>query len=257
MSMQTSWIAFTTIARKEVGRIFRIWTQTLLPPVITQSLYFVIFGAFLGQRIGEVGGTTYAAFLVPGLVLMAVVTNAFTNVASSLFSNKFMRNIDEILVAPVSPSVLLAGFCSGGVVRSILVGIIVFVVSTFFVPSTFAHPWAIIVFGLLTAIAFSLFGFLNGLFARKFDDVSIIPTFVLTPLTYLGGVFYDISHLPPFWQSVARLNPLVYAVDGFRYGFSGIASTPVAESAIILTVLTVVMAGGLLWCVRRGIGLRD
>ena len=246
-----------TISRKEVGRIFRIWTQTLLPPIITQSLYFVIFGAFLGQRIGEVGGTSYAAFLVPGLVLMAIVTNAFTNVASSLFSNKFMRNIDEILVAPVSPSVLLAGFCSGGVVRSILVGIIVFVVSTFFVPSTFAHPWAIIVFGLLTAIAFSLFGFLNGLFARKFDDVSIIPTFVLTPLTYLGGVFYDVSHLPPFWQGVARLNPLVYAVDGFRYGFSGVASTPVAVSAVVLTALTVVMAGGLLWCVRRGIGLRD
>lgn len=255
--MQTSWIAFTTIARKEVGRIFRIWTQTLLPPIITQSLYFVIFGAFLGQRIGEVGGTSYAAFLVPGLVLMAVVTNAFTNVASSLFSAKFMRNIDEMLVSPMSPSVLLAGFCSGGIVRSALVGIIVFGVSTFFVPSTFAHPWAIIVFGLLTATAFSLFGFLNGLFARKFDDVSIIPTFVLTPLTYLGGVFYDISHLPSFWQNVARLNPLVYAVDGFRYGFSGAASTPVAESAIVLTVLTVVMAGGLLWCVRRGIGLRD
>lgn len=257
MSTQTSWIAFTTIARKEVGRVFRIWTQTLLPPVITQSLYFVIFGAFLGQRIGEVGGTTYAAFLVPGLVIMAIVTNAFTNVASSLFSTKFMRNIDEMLVAPVSPSVLLAGFCSGGVVRSVLVGIIVFLVSTFFVPSTFAHPWAIFVFGLLTAIIFSLFGFLNGLYARKFDDVSIIPTFVLTPLTYLGGVFYDISALPPFWQNVARLNPLVYCVDGFRYGFSGIASTPVTHSAIILTVLTVVMAGSLLWCVRRGIGLRD
>lgn len=257
MSTHASVIALQTIVRKEAGRIFRIWPQTLLPAVITQSLYFVIFGAFLGQRIGEVGGTGYATFLVPGLILMSVVTNAFMNVASSLFSAKFMRNIDEILVAPVSPGVLLAGYCSGGVVRSVLVGSIVFAVSTFFIPSSFAHPWAVVVFGLLTAACFSLFGFLNGLFAKKFDDVSIIPTFVLTPLTYLGGVFYDISSLPPFWQGVARLNPLVYAVDGFRYGFTGISSTPVATSAIILTLVTVVMGAGLLWSLRRGIGLRD
>ncbi len=248
--------ALLTITRKEISRIFRISTQTLLPPVITQSLYFVVFGNLLGAHIGVVGGLTYAGFLVPGLVLMAVVTNAFSNVASSFFSAKFQKSIEEILVAPVSPGVIIAGFCSGGIVRSLLVGIIVFIISMFFVVPVIMHVWAIVFFGLMTALAFSLMGFLNGLFAKKFDDIGIIPTFVLTPLTYLGGVFYDINQLPGIWKIISYLNPIAYAIDGFRYGFSGTAHTPVIISAVTLTIITLVLTGIALTLVRRGVGLK-
>jgi ABC-2 type transport system permease protein len=248
--------AFLTIARKETSRIFRIWTQTLLPPVITQSLYFVIFGAFLGQRIGDVGGTSYAAFLVPGLILMSVVTNSFMNVASSFFGSKFMKNIEEILVAPVAPRTILAGFASGGVVRSVLVGFIVFLVSIFFVAPSISHIWAILYFGLMTSIFFAMFGMLNGLFAQKFDDIGIIPTFILTPLTYLGGVFYDINVLPPFWKTISLMNPLTYAIDGFRYGFSGVSATPVVASAIVLGIMTIVFALALNHLLTKRVGLQ-
>lgn len=257
MNTSVSRVAYLTIARKEVTRVLRIWSQTLLPPVITQSLYFVIFGNLLGARIGEVGGLTYAGFLVPGLVLMGVVTNAFSNVASSFFGAKFQRSIEELLVAPVSPGVMLAGFCTGGVVRALLVGIVVFLVSTFFVTTPLTHPWAVAYFGFVTSLFFSLLGFLNGLFARKFDDVGIVPIFVLTPLTYLGGVFYDIGQLPGIWQTVARFNPLAYAIDGFRYGFSGIASTPVYASALVLGVLTLALGAAVYELLRRRIGLQS
>ncbi len=257
MNHRISSVAYFTLTRKEVSRIFRIWTQTLLPPVITQALYFVVFGAFLGTRIGQVGGVSYAAFIVPGLVLMSVVTNAFTNVASSFFGTKFQRSIEEMLVAPMSPLVMLSGFCTGGVVRSVLVGGIVLVVSVFFVPLTMLHVWLVLYFGLMTAICFSLFGFLNGLFARKFDDVGIVPTFVLAPLTYLGGVFYDIGNLHGVWHVVARLNPLAYAIDGFRFGFSGYATTPVAVSALVLGAVTVGLFVLTLHLLRRRVGLQS
>lgn len=249
-------IAYLTIARKEIGRVFRIWTQTLLPPVITQSLYFVIFGAFLGTRIGDVSGMSYAAFLVPGLILMSVVTNAFSNVASSFFGSKFMKSIEEILVAPVSSFTILAGFCTGGIVRSLLVGIIVFIVSLFFVPTSITYIWAIIYFGFMTALFFSLLGFLNGMFARKFDDVGIIPVFVLTPLTYLGGVFYEIDRLPGIWKTIAYFNPLAYAIDGFRYGFSGQASTPILVSAATMGCITLILGGILMYLLKKRVGLQ-
>lgn len=249
-------IAYLTIARKEINRVLRIWTQTLLPPIITQSLYFVIFGAFLGSRIGEIGGQSYAAFIVPGLILMAIVTSAYSNVASSFFGTKFQRSIEEILVAPVSPSTLLAGFSTGGIVRSLIVGVIVFIVSLFFVPSSITHLWAVIYFGIVTAIFFSLLGFLNGMFARKFDDVSIVPTFVLTPLTYLGGVFYDIGSLPGVWATIAKFNPLAYAIDGFRYGFTGQASTSVIGSALAMFVLTLILGIILIHLLRKRVGLQ-
>lgn len=250
-------VAFLTIARKEVGRVLRIWTQTVLPPVITQSLYFVIFGNLLGARIGEVGGISYAAFLVPGLVLMAVVTNAFTNVSSSFFSAKFQRSVEEVLVAPVSPIAMLAGYVTGGIVRSVIVSAVVFLVSAWFVPPTVAHAWAIAYFGLMTGAFFSLLGFLNGLFARKFDDIAIVPTFVLTPLTYLGGVFYDVSNLPGVWQTVARFNPLAYAIDGFRYGFSGTAFTPVGTSALLLGLATLALGAWVYALLRKRAGLQS
>ncbi len=257
MSFATQRVAFLTIARKEVWRVLRIWTQTILPPVITQSMYFVIFGGLLGSRIGTVGGMTYAAFLVPGLVLMAVVTNAFSNVSSSFFVAKFQRSVEEILVAPVSPGAILGGYVIGGVVRSAIVAAVVFAVSARFVPPTVTHAWAVLYFGLVTAVFFSLLGFLNGMFARKFDDIAIVPTFVLTPLTYLGGVFYDISQLPGIWQTVAKFNPLAYAIDGFRYGFSGAASTPVMGSAAVLGLVTLALGGWIYAMLRKRIGLQS
>ncbi|NBS41596.1 ABC transporter permease [bacterium] len=257
MSFAIQRVAFLTIARKEVGRVIRIWTQTILPPVITQSLYFVIFGNLLGQRIGEVGGLSYAAFLVPGLVLMAVVTNAFSNVSSSFFVAKFQKSIEELLVAPVAPGAMLGGYVLGGVVRSVIVSAVVFFVSMWFVTPTMVHPWAVVYFGLMTGIFFALLGFLNGMFARKFDDIAIVPTFVLTPLTYLGGVFYDISNLPGVWQTVAKFNPLAYAIDGFRFGFSGVASTPVAGSAAVLGLVTLALGGWIYVMLKKRVGLQS
>ncbi|MBD2813814.1 ABC transporter permease [Xenorhabdus sp. Flor] len=221
--IQLYWVALKTIWIKEVTRFGRIWVQTLLPPVITMSLYFVIFGNLVGSRIGEMGGVAYMQFIVPGLIMMSVITNSYSNVSSSFFGAKFQRSIEEVLVAPVPTHVIIAGFVGGGVARGVCVGILVTLVSLLFVPLQF-HSWGMVVITLLaTSILFSLAGLLNAIFARTFDDISIIPTFVLTPLTYLGGVFYSLTLLPEFWQMVSKLNPIVYMVSGFRYGFLGIA----------------------------------
>jgi ABC-2 type transport system permease protein len=250
-------VGYFTIVRKETHRIFRIWTQTILPSVITQSLYFVIFGGLIGSRLGEVGGGSYATFLVPGLVMMSVITNAFSNVASSFFGAKFQRSIEEILVSPMKPWAILAGYVSGGIVRGGAVGGAVFLVALFFAHPHVTHPLPLVFFLFMTCVIFSLLGFLNALFARKFDDVGIIPTFVLTPLTYLGGVFYGIDALPPFWRTVSFFNPIVYMIDGFRYGFSGVASTPVALSALILLVVAAVLTGVCLVLLKKGFGLKN
>ncbi|CDL80455.1 ABC transporter permease [Xenorhabdus cabanillasii] len=221
--IQLYWVALKTIWIKEVTRFGRIWVQTLLPPVITMSLYFVIFGNLVGSRIGEMGGVAYMQFIVPGLIMMSVITNSYSNVSSSFFGAKFQRSIEEVLVAPVPTHVIIAGFVGGGVARGVCVGILVTLVSLLFVPLQF-HSWGMVVITLLaTSILFSLAGLLNAIFAKTFDDISIIPTFVLTPLTYLGGVFYSLTLLPEFWQMVSKLNPIVYMVSGFRYGFLGIA----------------------------------
>ncbi|MEX0448073.1 ABC transporter permease [Xenorhabdus sp. SGI246] len=220
--IQLYWVALKTIWIKEVTRFGRIWVQTLLPPVITMSLYFVIFGNLVGSRIGEMGGVAYMQFIVPGLIMMSVITNSYSNVSSSFFGAKFQRSIEEVLVAPVPTHVIIAGFVGGGVARGVCVGILVTLVSLLFVPLQL-HSWAMVVITLLaTSILFSLAGLLNAIFAKTFDDISIIPTFVLTPLTYLGGVFYSLTLLPEFWQMVSKLNPIVYMVSGFRYGFLGI-----------------------------------
>ena len=216
-----TFVGYATILRKETVRIFRIWTQTILPSVVSQTLYFAIFGGIVGSRIGQMGGASYATFLVPGLVMMSVITNAFSNVASSFFGAKFQRSIEEVLVSPMKPWAMLAGYVSGGVVRGMVVAVAVFLASMVFVVPQMTHPIALVFFLLATCFIFSQLGFLNGLFARKFDDVGIIPTFVLTPLTYLGGVFYSVDALPPFWRAVSHANPVVYMIDGFRYGFSG------------------------------------
>ncbi|MBC8946640.1 MULTISPECIES: ABC transporter permease [Xenorhabdus] len=221
--IQLYWVALKTIWIKEVTRFGRIWVQTLLPPVITMSLYFVIFGNLVGSRIGEMGGVAYMQFIVPGLIMMSVITNSYSNVSSSFFGAKFQRSIEEVLVAPVPTHVIIAGFVGGGVARGVCVGILVTLVSLLFVPLQL-YSWGMVVITLLaTSILFSLAGLLNAIFAKTFDDISIIPTFVLTPLTYLGGVFYSLTLLPEFWQMVSKLNPIVYMVSGFRYGFLGIA----------------------------------
>ncbi|MCX6715293.1 MAG: ABC transporter permease [Candidatus Uhrbacteria bacterium] len=250
-------VGIQTITRKETHRIFRIWIQTILPSVMTQTLYFIIFGGLIGSRLGNVGGTSYIAFLVPGLVMMSAITNSFSNVVSSFFGAKFQKSIEEILVSPMKPWAMLTGYLSGGVVRGVVVGFAVFLVSAFFTPMHIAHPFSFFYFLLITCVIFSAFGFFNGMFAKKFDDVGLIPTFVLTPLTYLGGVFYSITLLPPFWRTVSYANPIVYMIDGFRYGFSDISSAPVLTNAIILLLVAAVAIAIDLHLLKKGFGLRS
>lgn len=251
------WTAFCSLLRKEITRFTRIWVQTLVPPVITMSLYFVIFGNLIGSRIGQMNGFSYMEYIVPGLIMMSVITNSYSNVASSFFSAKFQKNIEELLVAPVPNYVIIAGYVMGGVVRGLLVGALVTFVSLFFVNLQIEH-WGIIgatVF--LTSIVFSLGGLINAVFARTFDDISIIPTFILTPLTYLGGVFYSISLLPDFWQAVSKINPIVYMVNAFRYGFLGVSDVNVATSFSVLAVFIIVLYSIAYYLVSKGKGLRS
>ncbi|MBP2097392.1 ABC transporter permease [Enterococcus rivorum] len=249
--------ALKSLAVKETNRYLRIWVQTLVPPVITTSLYFVIFGNLIGGRIGDMAGFSYMEFIVPGLIMMSVITSSYSNVASSFFSQKFQKNIEELLIAPVPTHVIIWGFVLGGLGRSILVGTLVTIVSLLFVP-LHVYSWVIIIVTLLmTAILFSLAGLLNGIFAQSFDDVSIVPTFVLQPLTYLGGVFYAISMLPPIWQAVSKINPIVYMISGFRYGFLGTIDVPIALSMIILILFIVVLYTVCWHLIDRGRGLRS
>ncbi|EQC01728.1 inner membrane transport permease [Photorhabdus temperata subsp. temperata M1021] len=238
--IQLYWVALKTLWIKEITRFGRIWVQTLLPPVITMSLYFIIFGSLIGSRIGQMGGVDYMQFIVPGLIMMAVITNSYANVSSSFFGAKFQRSIEELLVAPVPTHIVIAGFVGGGVARGVCVGILVTLVSLFFVPLHIHAWWMIVVTLLMTSILFSLGGLLNSIFAKTFDDISIIPTFVLTPLTYLGGVFYSLTLLPPFWQAVSKLNPIVYMISGFRYGFLGITDVSLTITLGVLTAFIAV-----------------
>lgn len=254
--MHLYWVALQSIWVKEVTRFGRIWIQTLVPPVITMTLYFIIFGNLIGSRIGEMHGFTYMQFIVPGLIMMAVITNAYANVASSFFSAKFQRNIEELLVAPVPTHVIIAGYVGGGIARGLCVGVLVTAVSLFFVPLQVHAWWVIVLTLLLTTILFSLAGLLNAVFAKTFDDISLIPTFVLTPLTYLGGVFYSLTLLPPFWQAVSKLNPVVYMISGFRYGFLGIQDVPLLFTMSVLIAFIVAFYLLVWWLIERGRGLR-
>ena len=249
--------ALKSLAVKETNRYLRIWVQTLVPPVITTSLYFVIFGNLIGGRIGDMAGFSYMEFIVPGLIMMSAITSSYANVSSSFFSQKFQKNIEEILVAPVPTHIIIWGFVIGGVGRSVMVGTLVTIISLFFVP-LHVYSWVIVVITLLmTAILFSLAGLLNGIFAQSFDDVSIVPTFVLQPLTYLGGVFYAISMLPPFWQAVSKINPIVYMISGFRYGFLGVMDVSNVVSMSILVLFIVVLYSVCWYLIDRGRGLRS
>ena len=250
-------IAFETIVVKEVRRFSRIWVQTLVPPAITIALYFVIFGNLVGRRVGEMGGFQYMEFIVPGLIMMAVIQNSYSNVVSSFFSQKFQRSVEELLVSPVPNYVILSGFIVGGMARGLAVGAIVTSLALFFADIQVAHPLITISVVLLTSIVFSLAGFINAVFANSFDDISIIPTFVLTPLIYLGGVFYSAQLLPPFWQTVSALNPIFYMVNTFRYGFLGSSDVDVMWAFIILGIFAISLYAGCIWLLRHGTGIRN
>jgi ABC-2 type transport system permease protein len=250
-------IALQTIVRKEVSRIFRIWTQTLLPPLITQTLYFVIFGKFIGSQVGDIQGVGYMAFIVPGLVMMAVINSSYGNVVSSFFGAKFQRNIEEVLVSPTPNWVIVTGYILGGLIRGILVGVLVFVISLFFAHPQVMHLWAVIFFTIISATLFSLAALINGIFARNFDEVAFFQNFILTPFIYLGGVFYSIHSLPPVWQKISLFNPLVYMINGFRYGFFGFSDVNPGICAIILVAVTVVLVGINLWIFKKGIGIKN
>ena len=250
-------IALKSILHKEVHRFTRIWVQTLVPPAITISLYFVIFGSLIGSRIGKMGGIDYMSFIVPGLIMMSVITNSYSNVASSFFSAKWQRNVEEMLVAPVPNWVIVAGYVGGGMIRGMLVGLIVTIVSLLFVDLQIHNIWVIIATVCLTSAVFSLGGLINAIFANSFDDISIIPTFILTPLTYLGGVFYSISLLPEFWQGVSQINPIVYMVNAFRYGFLGISDVNLTAAFVVLLTFVIVLYTIAMTLISKGIGLRS
>lgn len=250
-------IALQSILTKEITRFMRIWVQTLVPPAITMTLYFVIFGNLIGARIGDMHGFSYMEFIVPGLIMMSVITNSYANVASSFFSAKFQRNVEELLVAPVPEHIMILGYVLGGVARGLLVGIIVTVLSLFFVDIRIHNIAVIASIVLLTATVFSLGGLINAVYAKTFDDISIVPTFVLTPLTYLGGVFYSLALLPEFWQGVSVLNPIVYMVNAFRFGFLGYTDVNLLLAyGVLLGFITAlyIMAYRL---IRTGTGLRS
>ncbi len=257
MNSKELYIAYITIARKEIMRFLRIWTQTLIPPVITSLLYYLIFGTFVGSQISKIHGFSYMQFLVPGLVMMAVINNAYTNVSSSFFASKFMRNFEELLVSPTPPWIIVAGYVTGGVVRSIVVGLITLGIGLFFTHLTIHNIVFVVIFMLLTAVLFSVAGLFNAMFAKNFDDISIIPVFVLTPLTYLGGVFYSISALGPFWQTLSRFNPILYLINGLRYGFLGLSDVNVWISFTILTVSTAIFTFTTWRLFKKGYGLKS
>src|SRR3989344_2333670 len=251
------WIALYTILRREIGRVFRIWKQTLLPPVITQSLYFIVFGTFIGSQIEPIKGISYMAYIVPGIVMMSVITSAYSNVVFSFFSAKFMRNVDEMLVSPMSYRVLLGGYVLSGIARAFITGALVFIVSLLYVRTGIAHPLTILIFTVLTSALFSLGGFLNALFAQSFDDAGPFTTFVLTPLTYLGGVFYSVDQLPPFFKTLSYANPMVYMVDGIRYGFYGVHDTNLWAGAGLLFVVIAILIACNMHLLKKGTGLRS
>ena len=257
MNLALNAIAVRTLIRKEVIRVVRIWVQTIVPPAITMTLYFIIFGNLIGRRIGSMDGFDYMAYIAPGLIMMSVITNSYGNVVSSFFGAKFGRHVEEMLVAPMSNSAIVVGHVAGGVIRGLFVGALVTAVALFFTKLDVVHPFITISIVLLSSVVFSLAGFINAVFAKKFDDISIVPTFVLTPLTYLGGVFYSISLLPEFWQKVSLANPILYMVNAFRYGILGTSDIDIRHAYAILFVFVVLLFTVCVTLMNRGVGIRE
>ena len=257
MSTRPNLVALYTIARREVVRILRIWTQTLIPPAITMTLYFLIFGKLIGTRIGDMGGYSYMEFIVPGLVMMSIIQNAYGNISSSFFGAKFGRHVEELLVSPAPAWVVLAGYVAGGVLRGLMVGAIVFAIAMIFTRVQVPHPLVMLSSMVLGATIFSLAGFVNAVYAKKFDDIAIVPTFILTPLTYLGGVFYSIVLLPGWAQSATYANPIFYMVNAFRYGLLGSSDVSLWVAYALMLGFVALLGGFALWLLKRGVGLRS
>ncbi len=256
MTFSQQFIAFQTLTIKEIRRILRIWPQTLLPPAITMSLYFIIFGKMIGSRVGEMGGVSYMQFIVPGLIMMAVITNSYSNVVSSFFATKFHGNIEEMLVSPISKHTILLGFIAGGLFRGLAIGAIVTTLALFFTQLGLVHGFVTFFTIVMTSALFSLGGMINAIFARSFDDISIVPSFILTPLTYLGGVFYSLENLSEFWQTISLLNPIVYMVNAFRYGVLGYSDVNVWGSLLAVALFTVIFYGVAYYLLKDGSRLR-
>jgi ABC-2 type transport system permease protein len=255
--IKSEWIGFHTLVRREVNRFMRIWTQTLLPSPISIMLYFVIFGNLIGPRIGSMEGYDYIEFIAPGLIMMAVINNAFSNVVASFYGARFQKNIEEMLVAPLSNLTILMGFLIGGTLRGLIVDLIVTCVALIFTSIYIHSIWIVLASACLTALLFSLLGFLNGMFAKKFDDINIIPTFVLTPLTYLGGIFYSVNLLPDFWRGFSHLNPIFYMVNAFREGMLGVSDVNVGISLGFISVCIILLFSLTLYLMGRGVGLKQ
>ncbi len=254
---RTRRIGFETIVRREFGRIVRIWGQTLVPPAITATLYFVIFGSLIGRRIGEMGGFSYMQYIAPGLIMMSVITNSYGNVVSSFFGAKFGRHIEELFVSPLPNWLIVLGYVVGGVVRGLMVGLVVTVIALFFTHLHVEHLFTVLAAVLLTAVVFSLGGFLNAVFAKNFDQISFVPTFILTPMTYLGGVFYSITMLPGWAQQLSKANPILYMVNAFRYGFLGHSDVDVGLSFAFMVAAILLLFGVCVWLMEKGTGTRE
>ena len=250
-------VAFQTILRKEIRRFVRIWQQTILPPAITMSLYLVIFGSLIGSRVGEMGGYPYMSYIAPGVIMMAVITNSYSNVVSSFFGARYQRFVEEMLISPTPHAIILLGYVGGGVARGLAVGLVVTSVAMLLVDLSVHDPIVTVVVVFLTSVLFSLAGFLNALFAKNFDDIAIIPTFVLTPLTYLGGVFYSIELLAEPWQTASRFNPILYMVNGFRYGILGVSDIPVLAALAVTLLFVIALFVLALVLMKRGVGIRN
>jgi ABC-2 type transport system permease protein len=257
MNKTVRYTAYKTIVIREITRFMRIWPQTILPPAITMTLYFIIFGNLIGKRIGTMDGFSYMEFIVPGLIMMSVITSSYANVVSSFFSMKFQRSIEEILIAPVPNYIIIAGFVTGGVARGLLVGFIVTLVSIFFTGLSIDNYFITVSVIVMTAILFSIAGMINAVFARNFDDISIVPTFVLTPLTYLGGVFYSIKLLPEFWQAVSLSNPILHMVNAFRFGVLGKSDLNIFYAMIMIVGFIIILTGTTLYLLKKGTGMRS
>lgn len=249
-------IAYSTIVIKEVTRFSRIWVQTILPPAVSMTLYFIIFGNLIGPRIGPMDGFSYMAYIAPGIVMMSIINNSYSNVVSSFFGAKYQMHIEEMLVAPVPSIIILAGYVTGGVARGLLVGVVVTIVALFFTELQVHNYLVVVAVVVLTAIVFSLGGMINAIFAKKFDDISIVPTFILTPLMYLGGVFYSINLLPEFWQTVSKFNPILYMVNAFRYGILGVSDINIGAAFAIIFVFIFVLGGYALYLLSKGTGIK-
>ena len=257
MNLRLNWIGFKTLLRKEVIRVVRIWIQTIVPPAITMTLYFIIFGNLIGRRIGTMDGFDYMQYIAPGLIMMSVITSSYGNVVSSFFGAKFGKHVEEMVVSPLSNATIIIGHVAGGITRGLFVGIMVTIIALGFTDLSIAHPLITFSMVILTSIVFSLLGFVNAVFANKFDDIAIIPTFVLTPLTYLGGVFYSISLLPEFWQAVSLGNPILYMVNAFRYGILGVSDISIGFAYMIAIVFVVGLFSLNLVLLNRGVGIRQ